>query len=360
MGLLDHRADPPSQAAGSDADGFVLVSFYSPDDYYRAAARQLTEDCIRLGIAHDIVELAVEPGASWIDNCRRKLPFIGEMFRKHRRPVFWLDVDSRLSRRPALLDGARCDFAAFLRGFRYLRDFDAETMPRFFSPFALYFNATPKAAGFLELMLSLEAEHPGQATDDYFLQEAWRRHQSFLSVLVLPPDLVGRHWPLQDHEVFYVGISGHVSAALGQAEQHVAPVHLPARRKAVLVREGQLAMKESPREALMLWRRALQADGPDDALALRIARLLHSEEGLQSALSFLRRNLAQSGDGLALRYEAEAELGAGEWRRARAALTQLRDTGTAADRQWAADLQLRVDAKAQAEAGRKKWWQRAR
>src|SRR5690606_8377955 len=100
----------------------VVVSFYCGGDYYREAAEQLRQDCERVGLAHDIVEIEVAADGDWIAACRRKIPFYLEMHRKHRRPILWLDVDSRLGARPAVFDGASCDIAGFLRGFRYLRD----------------------------------------------------------------------------------------------------------------------------------------------------------------------------------------------------------------------------------------------
>src|SRR5690606_32684676 len=127
--------------------------------------------------------------------------------RKHGRPILWLDVDSRLGRYPEVFDGATCDFAAFLRGERYLRGFDPFAVPRFFAPFALFFNATPAARAFLELMADLERQFEGNATDDFFLQEAWERHAEQLTVVVLPPGLVSREWPLTGSQFLHIGIS---------------------------------------------------------------------------------------------------------------------------------------------------------
>ena len=265
----------PAVRANSE---LVVVSFYCGGDYYREAADQLRQDCERVGLAHDIVEIEAAVAGDWIAACRRKIPFYPEMHRKHQRPILWLDVDSRLARLPDVLHGASCDIAGFVRGFRYLRDFDPVALPRFFAPFALYFNYTPRVTAFLELMAELERQHEGSATDDYFLHEAWLRHQEQLSVLVLPPDLIGHEWPLQDSQSIYVGISGNVSKYKDQAQQHTASLFEPSRRKAMLLHEAEDARRSGAiDEALMLYRRAL-AIAPDDALAQKILRLSRRQQ----------------------------------------------------------------------------------
>lgn len=252
----------------------VIVSFYCGDRYYYRAAETLREDCARLGLDHDIVEIEKARSDSWLDVCRRKPAFCLEMQRKHRRPIMWIDVDCRFAKYPAFLDGAGCDIAGFLRGWRYLRDFDPATSPRFFSPFALYFNYTPAATSFLELTVRLEQSYRGDASDDFFLHEAWLQHREQLNVLVLSPKLVGREWPLQSDQVIYFGSSGNVKKFIGQSTQHAVPIFEAKRRKSVLVKEAEAALNaENVDEALVLYRRALLADPLDDALVKTVARL---------------------------------------------------------------------------------------
>ena len=256
----------------------TIVSLFTEDSYYRKAATKLRADCDRLSLSHDIVSLGNDSRMTWIDACRRKVRFYLEMHRKHQRPILWLDVDSRLTRFPDALKGPSCDIAGFLRGFRYLRDFDPVALPRFFAPFGLYFNYTPRVTAFLELIAELERQHQSSATDDYFLHEAWLRHQEQLSVLVLPPDLIGHEWPLKESHSIYVGISGNVSKHKDQAQQHTASLFEPSRRKAMLLHEAEDARRSGAiDEALMLYRRAL-AIAPDDALAQKILRLSRRQQ----------------------------------------------------------------------------------
>jgi len=282
--MMDSRSAVSVTAQGPP----VVVSFCHGGTYYQEAAGYLRQDCERIGLDHDIVELESQGVEDWIAACRRKVSFYLEMHRKHQRPILWLDVDSRLAKRPDIFDGAMCDIAGFLRGFRYLRDFDPQSSRRFFAPFALYFNTTPRATAFLELMADLERRYEGAATDDFFLQEAWRQHRQQLSVLVLPPDLVGHEWPLRDGQTIYVGISGNVSKYKDQVQQHSAPIFAPAHRKVVLLHEASHALKAGQTDdGLLLYRRALAAS-PDDELAEKIARLMRRAGRLTDAESFLR------------------------------------------------------------------------
>jgi hypothetical protein len=272
----------------------AIVSFYSGDALYYAAADQLRRDCVALDLDHDIVEIPTRPQETWLEICRRKSAFFLEMQQKHRRPILWLDVDSRLRRLPAALEGATCDVAGFLRGWRYLRDFDPVAVPRFFAPFALFFNYTPRATAFLELLASIAEKAPTDASDDFLLQEAWLRHERQLSVMVLPPDLVGHEWPLQEEQAIYVGISGNVSQFTGKAKQHTADLFDAARRKAVLIKEANAALKaKRDEDALVLFRHALAAV-PDDELAEKIGRLLKRCHGADEAQQFLAQYAAQS------------------------------------------------------------------
>ena len=106
--------------------------------------------------------------------------------------------------------------------------------------------------------------------------------------MVLPPDLVGHEWPLQGDQAIYVGISGNVSQFKGKARQHTADLFDTARRKAVLMKEAEAALKGGREDdALVLLRHALAA-ARDDALAERVSRLLKRLRGEEEAQRFLR------------------------------------------------------------------------
>jgi hypothetical protein len=252
----------------------VVISFHAGDSYYHEAADRLRADCDVAGVDHDIVELSVRPNASWLDICRRKIPFYLDMRRKHQRPLLWLDVDSRLGAWPTVLDGATCDIAAFLRDRVYLREFDPLAAPRFFAPFALYLNHTASMGAFLELMARLEAQSDEKASDDFFLQEAWRLHDQQLTVMLLPPALVGYEWPLANRQIFYHGVSGNVPVYRRGAAQHEPGLLAPQRRKRLLMHEGGRLRREGRiDDALVLYRCALEVDQEDTQLSGKIRRL---------------------------------------------------------------------------------------
>jgi hypothetical protein len=344
----------------------IVVSFYCGDEYYYKAAETLRADCTRLGLDSDIVEFKKQPDQGWLQICRTKIPFYLDMHRKHERPILWLDVDSRLFQYPSILHGAKCDFAAFLRGVRQLRDFDPLAMSRFFMPFALFFNATEKTRAFLEFMASLERESTASATDDYFLQEAWNKFEQQLAVMVLPPDLVrlGDRPAIPSH-VFHYGSSGNVSEFKGLALQHEVRLHSPARRKAALLHEAtNAANARKKRDALFFYRKALEADPTDAALAEKIARIMRRDGKLSNALTFLRRfqgtNFAVNH---ARRFLADSNFEAGNLARAAAVTRDLLVRGTDSDRAWAHSRLVRIGLEERAAAMNLKpeqrtamWW----
>ncbi|HWN38324.1 MAG TPA: hypothetical protein VNP02_07495, partial [Gammaproteobacteria bacterium] len=159
---------------------------------------------------------------------------------------------------------------------------------------ALFFNYTPRATAFLELLAAIAEESLSDVSDDFLLQEAWLRHQQQLSVTVLPPDLVGHEWPLLEQEAIYVGISGNVSQFTGAAKQHRAELFDAARRKTVLIKEANAALKAGrDDDAVVLFKYALAAIR-DDELAEKIGRLLKRRQGADEAERFLRQYAAES------------------------------------------------------------------
>jgi hypothetical protein len=324
----------------------------------------LREDCERLQLSHDIVELTARPGSTWIEICRKKIPFIAQAYRRHGRPIFWLDADTRLLKRPRILDhSAGFDFAAFLRGIRYLRGFEASLLPRMFAPFALYFNSTPAAGEFIDLLANLEQSYASDATDDYFLQEAWVHHKKQLAVLILPPAIVAREWPPEPEHELHVGISGNVRGAIRQAAQHEAPQIHPLQVKAAFSKRAAAALAEEPSDALVLWRHALEVGGPDDSLALKVTRLTARLKGPEAALDFLKAYRCEDPAArLAERYTAEENAKQGHYAVALSGARLLLDSPAAADRQWAGRFLLRNSLSAPDQSGRKVgvepalWW----
>jgi len=343
----------------------LVVSFYCGDAYYFRAAEQLRQDCLRLGLDHHVVEAPLPASVPWVTACRYKVRFIAECLRTHARPILWVDADCSLLERPAVLESCQADFAFFLRGFRYLREYDPAVLPRTAQPSILYFGHTSAALDFVALMSSLEAAHQGEATDDFFIQEAWSRFERPMSLLLLPPDLVCFELPARRRECFYFGRSGNAAVFKSVAEQHEVDMYTPARRKAVLVREaGELHKAGRPSAARVLLRRAHELDPTDEALAYRIARLLRREGKLQAALLLLRRFQGPASTvNHARRFAADSAIEAKEIDRAEAIARDLAQRGSPTDAAWAKSRLLRIGLDQRARERRLKdeqrpalWW----
>lgn len=340
----------------------IVISFYAGDTYYHRAAQQLREDCDRLGVPHDIVELSVAPSDDWISLCRRKVPFILSRLQQHGRPVLWLDVDCRLLKTPPTVT-EHVDAAFFVRGFRYLRDVDPLALSRFWQPSILLFNHTPRSQAFLELMGSLERQSSLVATDDYFLQEAWLQHQQALSVLALRPELVSHRLPAPEEALFLFGRSGQVSAHRSRAAQHEPAVFNPARQKAVFSRAGGDAGKQKrPEEALVFLQQALRCDPNDRELALRVARLMHRLDKQGDAIALLE-SLPSGGSDTLSRFRLDLALEAGRPDEAQTLANALIDADVPEDKDWARSRLLRIGLEQRAQKLRLKpaqrpalWW----
>lgn len=76
----------------------MIVSFFTPDEYYKSCAINLKQRCDRLGAEHYIVERSF--GHTWIENVRAKPLFLLEMTKKFGGGFFWLDVDCMLLKLP--------------------------------------------------------------------------------------------------------------------------------------------------------------------------------------------------------------------------------------------------------------------
>ena len=329
----------------------LVVSFYCGAPYYFRAAEQLKQDCLRLGLEHHIVEAPLPSTTSWVDACRYKVVFIGECLTTYRRPILWIDVDCRILERCKLLESCAADLGFFLRGFRYIKEYDPMALPRVAQPSILYFGFTPATQEFVSLMRSLEADYEGEATDDFFFQEAWERCGIPMSLLLLPPSLVCFDLPAAHRECFFFGRSGNAATFKDSVAQHAVDLYSPARRKAVLVREaGEFIKAGRPSAARLLLRRAHELDPTDEKLAYRIARLLRRAGKLDAALLFLRR-FQRAGNTVnhARRFAVDSALEDRQLERAEAIAQDLIERGSQEDAAWACSRLLRIGLEQRAE-----------
>lgn len=254
----------------------TLISFFSGDAYYHRAAERLREDCERLEMPHDIVEVPMPEGADWSQVCRLKVPFYLEKLLEHDRPLLWVDVDCRLLRAPEALRGCRFDLAGFLRGFVHVREYDPHAAPRFWVPGVLFFNAGARSRRLLEEMVEIERTATQRVTDDWVLQEAWSRFDGQLDVgLLAPRQLVRTMDAATEETVFVYGDSGHVEDYRGSVAQHPAsdPLSTPSMaRKIQALHDSPQVRARTILDAAADLQRAKQRDAATELMRVTIAR----------------------------------------------------------------------------------------
>lgn len=341
--MLD-RAGPG--VAGHRSGAPMLVSFYCGDNYYHDAAARLRADCASAGIEHDITELELPPDFNWAQICKRKIAFFDEMLRKHQRPILWVDVDSRVNGLPDELKSCAFDLAGYVRSFRYIRDFDPLANSRFWTPCILYLNYNDRVLRFVDLMRSIEAEGPGNVTDDYVLHEAWLRFEEQLSVGMLRPQTVARG---PDEATagasILIGSSGNVAEWRDQVVQHDPKRRRPGHQAIVLSEVASGIRKNGDQErALWLYKEAHALDPANERIVANCARTLRSLGRTDEALDFLDRAVEQNRDSIDVRrMYINIAIKARRYNRAEAAIDELVGSADEAWRDHGRSLQFDFD-----------------
>ncbi len=325
----------------------VIISAYAGDVYYYESAAKLRKDCERFGLSHDIVELQLNADDDWAKICRKKLAFIRERAEHHQAPVLWVDVDTRIIAPPTFLDGLNCDFGAFIRGFRYIRDFDPEQYPRFFAPTILFFGRTEKARGFLDLMVQLEQANTDlSATDDFFLEEAWRQHSEQLDVTIFSPRHIKiPNRPFDPKASLQMGVSGNVKHYIRSVEQHGARNVSAARKTQVI---NQLAVdartEKDMTSAAFLANLALKIDPSNQDAVIELSKTFPAKEKAGATRELMQRFQENwSGSLRAKRRWVDIELQSGDLSVARQVCESLLESTEGADRDFALSRIARIE-----------------
>lgn len=278
----------------------TVVSFYAGADYYHNAAATLIEDCARLGLNHDIVNLEKPDDMDWAQVCRLKIPFYKTMLEKHPDGIIWVDVDTRILRPPLHLFGPKqgkdvrrgYDIGAFLRNFKNFREYDPALFGRRFHPGFLHFTGTKRSRDFVDHLAALERTSTANGTDDFFLEEAFRSFEPGLGIHLFSHDLVTFSQEEADRNprtVFLHGASGNVSAFVDKVEQHHADAFELGRDRATLIRHFRIAAMRGRRdEAEAILRAALRLDPTHKTTALVAAEFLMRVQKPKSTLQTLR------------------------------------------------------------------------
>ncbi|WP_333701195.1 polysaccharide pyruvyl transferase family protein [Sphingobium yanoikuyae] len=254
----------------------TVVSFYAGAQYYYDCGDRLRQDCERLGLKHDIREIEKPDGWDWADLCRLKIPFYRDLLRAHPDGIVWVDVDTRIVRRPDFMAFGGYDFGAFLRNFKSFRDYDPALFGRRFHPGFVYFSGSERSMEFCNHLSELEAENRHvKGTDDYFLEEGFRSFPKGLGIHVFNNDHIAFSEECLNTASFLFGASGNVGSFIDKVEQHHAVAFEVGRERASLIRHFRIAASRGRRdEAEAIIRAALRIDPKHKETALMAASYL--------------------------------------------------------------------------------------
>jgi hypothetical protein len=198
-----------------------IVSFYSPEPYYSGAASNLSADLKRLNISH-VIEPYDSTGQTWPEITCYKIEFILKCMSRFRdERIVWIDVDTRINWWPDPLNRFSSDLIGFPRAFAKVGKLN--TYQRFWSPMLLGFRRTPPSRELLEEALkTLERPQKLPVTDDFLIEEAWRKVGDSLSFQILPSSLirVDSERFQSTTPAFELGSSGNVVGYRSQVAAH--------------------------------------------------------------------------------------------------------------------------------------------
>ena len=214
----------------------VVCSFYTPDEYYGGHAKELREQLEALGVGYELLEVQKREGEDWADVTRRKIGFIKSICDKHPdKMVFWIDVDCRITHLPDYISGSTADLIGFQRSFGSPLQIGYQNRTRFWEPSFWGVNATEQGRKLVADAHELEQRATIKATDDYFLEEAWRANAKKLTFQMIPSTAIVRERKLQEpgsRDAFFVfGSSGNVADFKDKVVQHGQGKKVGTRKK---------------------------------------------------------------------------------------------------------------------------------
>ena len=225
----------------------VVCSFYTPDTYYANHARELKAQLEELGLGHELLEVQKNDGEDWADVTRKKIGFIKDVCdRNPDKMVFWIDVDCRITHLPDYIANSSADLIGFQRSFGAPIQIGYHNRTRFWEPSFWGVNATVQGRKLINDAHELEKRAEIKATDDYFLEEAWRANSRLLTFQMIPTTAImrdrGMTEPGQHPAFFSFGSSGNVADFKDKVVQHGSKKKLGPRRQ-LLKQEPQRMLK---------------------------------------------------------------------------------------------------------------------
>jgi len=204
----------------------VVCSFYTADDYYREHGGRLAKNLEGLGVEYVLREIEKKEGEDWADICRKKVPFLAEVCAAHPdKKVFWMDVDCLILELPEYIFNTSADIVGFQRGYSSPLTIGYERRSRFWEPSFWGVNTTVLARKMIAEAAELEKVSTVKATDDYFMEEAWKANCDNMTFQIIPSNAVvgmGTTSDASRNAFFKFGASGNVAEFKGKVEQHSA------------------------------------------------------------------------------------------------------------------------------------------
>jgi hypothetical protein len=260
----------------------VICSFHTPDEYYAGHARELKEQLDSLGLTYELLEVEKREGEDWADVTRRKIGFIHDVCEKHPDAmVFWIDVDCRLTHLPDYVRDSTADLIGFQRSFRSPLHIGYANRARFWEP--SFWGIAPTAQGrkLVADAYELEKRSDIKATDDYFLEEAWRANARNLTFQMIPSTAIVRKRKIDEPErresFFVFGSSGNVAEFKDKVVQHTGKKNVGTRKK--LLGQAKKIERSLPDGARRPLRRIVDTVGVTGVLTADSAKSLDPERG---------------------------------------------------------------------------------
>lgn len=255
----------------------VVCSFHTPDEYYAGHARELAQQLDSLGVRYELLEVEKREGDDWADITRRKIGFIHGVCQRHPESmVIWIDVDCRITHLPDYVRDTTADFIGFQRSFRSPMQIGYANRTRFWEPSFWGVAASPLGRKLIDDAYALEQRSDLKATDDYFLEEAWRANAHNLTFQMISSTAIVR----EDKETgdagrppfFVFGSSGNVAEFKGKVVQHGSKKKVGARKK--MLAQAKKIEASLPDDARQRLRRLSDTVGITGALTADTVRVI--------------------------------------------------------------------------------------
>jgi len=240
----------------SSNSNVIVCSFYTADDYYRAHGERLAKNLESLGVEYVLREIEKQEGEDWADICRKKVPFLAEVCAANPdKKVFWMDVDCMILEMPDYIFNSTADIVGFQRGYSSPLNIGYDRRARFWEPSFWGVNTTPLARKMIADAAAIEKTSTVKATDDYFMEEAWRANCDNMTFQMIPSNaVVGMGTTGEDSRgaFFKFGSSGNVAEFKGKVEQHSANKKGLKKRALKLAKKIEQKLPESASKRLRL------------------------------------------------------------------------------------------------------------